>query len=475
MLSGLRDYQRKNTLELMAMVQRRIPAFLYVLPTAGGKTTVFVRLTLMLLQHLNFNIVIFVHRKELLWQTQKTLKKLGVDAGVIAPGFHPTSHKIHIASIDTVDSRLNSLKDFLKTVDFAIFDEAHHIVASSWGRVLNALQNAIVLGVTATPWRQDGKPLGSVFVDVVRGPTKAQLIKWGHIAPSVVFAPELNVDLTGITKRGGDFARGELSRAMDQEDLITPVVKAYSKYCPGIPTITFCAGVDHAFHVAEAFSKAGWMATNLDGRMSATERENAIIGLGKGRIQNLTSCDIISEGTDIPIVGAALSLRPTQSTALYDQQNGRTFRLYEGKEKSVIVDFVGNWAIHGLPETDRQWSLHEGLISIDVNNSHLKRCPRCFRVHHMADKCPSCGRIHKQQTKSQFTPLTDAELRGMPGIRQHSAFKIRDMKFPALMQIAQTQKDLQRIARIKGFPPEWVAGVMQRKNDLKRAQRGGRY
>ncbi|WP_417790304.1 DEAD/DEAH box helicase [Terasakiella pusilla] len=474
MLSGLRDYQRKNTLELMAMVQRRVPAFLYYLPTAGGKTTVFVRLALLLMQQLNFNIVIFVHRKELLWQTQRTLKNLGIDAGVIAPGYQPTSHKIHVASIDTVGSRLGSLKDFLSTIDFAIFDEAHHIVASSWGRVLAALSNALILGVSATPWRQDGKPLGSVFVDVVRGPTKAQLIKWGYIAPSVVFAPELNVDLTGITKRGGDFARGELARAMDHEELITPVVKAYSKFCPGVPTITFCAGVDHAFNVSEAFKRAGWMSTNLDGRMSPQEREKAINGLGCGNYQNLTSCDIVSEGTDIPIVGAALHLRPTQSTALYDQQNGRTFRLYEGKEHSTIVDFVGNWTVHGLPETDRQWSLRDGLISIDVNNSELKRCPRCFRVHHVADTCPSCGRVH-QKRNSQFTPLSDKELRGMPGIRQHSALKIKEMKFQTLMQIGETEKDFQRIAKIKGFRPEWVAEVMQRKHDMKRAGRRGRY
>lgn len=474
MMQGLRDYQRKNMLELMAMVQRKVPAFLYYLPTAGGKTTVFVRLVLMLIQHFDWNIVIFVHRKELLWQTQKTLKKLGVEAGIIAPGYQPTSHNIHIASIDTVDSRLNSLIDFLATIDFAIFDEAHHIVASSWGRVLNALKNAQILGVTATPWRQDGKPLGSVFVDVVRGPTKAQLIKWGYIAPSVVFAPELNVDLSSITKRAGDFARGELSRAMDQEELITPVVKAYSKYCPGVPTITFCAGVEHAFHVAEAFKSSGWMATNLDARMDATTRENAIIGLGNGKIQNVTSCDIISEGTDIPIVGAALQLRPTQSTALYDQQNGRTFRLHKGKEFSTIVDFVGNWAVHGLPETDRQWSLKDGLISIDVENSTLKRCPRCFRVHKTAEKCPSCAHSYKKTT-STFTPLSDKELRGMPGIRRHTASKIRDMKFPALMQLVETQKDLEQIAKIKGFPPEWIANVMQRKNQMKKAARGGRY
>ncbi|WP_417821278.1 DEAD/DEAH box helicase [Terasakiella sp.] len=466
MMQDLRQYQRNDLNALLACVQRRVPGFLYVLPTAGGKTRVFTRLCFFLLQQLNFNICIFVHRKELLQQAIKTLKEMGLDVGVIAPGHEPTSHKIHVASIDTVDRRLNSLKPFLSTIDLAIFDEAHHIVASSWGRVQDALVNSLIMGCTATPWRQDGKPLGSAFVEAVRGPSKAQLIEWGFIAPSVVFAPDLNVDLSGITKRGGDFVRGELNRVMDEIDL-RPVVKSYAHFCPGIPTITFCAGVNSAARVAEAFSQSGWKSTNLDGSMGVIERENAITGLGKGRIQNLTSCDIISEGTDIPIVGAALNLRPTESTALYDQQNGRTFRLHKGKQHSIILDFVQNWAKHGLPETDREWSLRDGLISIDRNNTVLSRCPRCSRVHQKADQCPTCKHTY-QKPKTVRTSLSDIELRGVPGIRCYSARQIRDMSFQSALQIAKTKRDLERVAFIRGFSKEWVENVMQRRHAMKR-------
>src|SRR5690606_28209011 len=132
--------------------------------------------------------------------------------------------------------------------------------------------------------------------------------------------------------------------------------------------------------------------------MDDRPRRDAIAGLGDGRIQILTSCEIVSEGTDIPIVGAAIFLRPTRSLGMYLQQGGRVLRPYEGKECAYILDHVGNSLRHGLLEDDREWSLEgrkkRARASDDERAPSVAVCLECYAAFasHLR-RCPMCGHV----------------------------------------------------------------------------------
>ena len=146
-MTTLRPYQIKNSNEILACLQKGEDP-LYVLPTGGGKTVTFTNIIKKRLEA-GWQIGVFVHRIELLRQASKALRKLGIDHGVIAPGHDLTSHKVHVASIDTVGARLSTLTPWLEGLDLAIPDEAHHSVANKWDRVLQLPRRRF--GVTATP------------------------------------------------------------------------------------------------------------------------------------------------------------------------------------------------------------------------------------------------------------------------------------------------------------------------------------
>lgn len=217
---GLRPYQQKNVDDVAAHLRRGVGSVLYVLPTGGGKTVVAceaIRRTL----DAGRSVLMLVHRRELLSQAARSLRKLGIEAGVVDPDHAPDpSRPVHVASIDTVKARARrpEIAQWLASVDLAVIDEAHHAVAGGWQALLDGpLSGARRLGLTATPYRGDGKPLGDLFDVVVQGPGVAELTAAGFLAPAEVWAPVDNVDLDGVAKSRGDYIAAGLERVMNTE------------------------------------------------------------------------------------------------------------------------------------------------------------------------------------------------------------------------------------------------------------------
>ena len=328
----LRDYQADITAALRHAYGQGYRAPLLVAPTGSGKTVLFSHIAYQAAARGNRTLIL-VHRQELLTQTSATLARFEVPHGLIAPGAEKTDDLVQVASVQTLVRRLGRL-------DWApgliVVDEAHHTTQETGhGRVLAHFADAKVLGVTATPERLDGKGLGiqagGFFDALVMGPSVADLVEQGYLSRPVVFAPQTQLDLSGIRTLGGDFEKGALAAAMDRPAIHGDAVKHYRQYCEGTPTIAFCVSVSHAEHVAEAFRQAGFHAASIDGSLDDKTRRQRIEDLGAGKLHVLTSCEIISEGTDIPVVGGALLLRPTQSLSLALQQIGRALRPYPGK------------------------------------------------------------------------------------------------------------------------------------------------
>ena len=453
----LRPYQERGVAEILACLQRRVDP-LYALPTAGGKTTIFTAVTEVVIGQ-GWEVWIIVHRRELLRQASERLLAMGISHGLVAPGEPLTNDPVQVASVDTLLARLDTLRHRLTKVRLAIIDEAHHVVASKWQRVLEAMINALRLGVTATPFRYDGKGLGEHFRQAIEGPSVAELIRDGYLAKPAIFAPPANLDLSKVKKRGGDYVAADLAKAVDTDELTLPAVRHYARICGGVPAVVFCAGVEHARHVAQQFQAGGWAAASIDGEMTTAERDRAIRSLATGRLSVLTSCDIISEGTDLPIVGAAILLRPTESTGLYLQQVGRVLRTYPGKTEAIIIDQVGNVAKHGMPDERRLWSLDGGLKGLERAVTATRRCRYChFVCAKGPTHCPHCARAYP---KPPVAAVPEVALATMPGIAGLSAERIATMKYKDILPLAQTEEDLHRVASINGYKRSWVQRVLQ--------------
>ena len=293
----------------------------------------------------------------------------------------------------------------------------HHAVAGQWRNVTDRNPNAFLLGLTATPERLDGKGLGiesgGVYEKLVLGPSVKSLIERGYLSQPRVFAPPINFDDSALRTIAGDYDVKQMSEMLDPPQIIGDCVRHYSKICPNMPAIAFCSTIEHARHTAEQFCNSGFNFKCIDGTMSDFDRRDAIEGLGSGRYDGLTSCNIISEGTDIPVVGCAIFLRKTKSLSLYLQQAGRVLRPYSGKEYSIILDHVRNVENHGFPEDERDWSL-EGRRKQkrDEDEIFIRTCPQCYACYKSSLRaCPVCGFGAENAIKSQREiEFIDAEL-----------------------------------------------------------------
>ncbi|MTJ81750.1 MAG: DEAD/DEAH box helicase [Telmatospirillum sp.] len=456
-MTTLRPYQTKNANEILACLQRGEDP-LYVLPTGGGKTTVFTSVIGTVVGH-GWETAVFVHRKELLRQASARLSAEGIDHGVIMPGHELTSHPVHVASIDTVGARLDSLTPWLKKLQLAIPDEAHHSVANKWDRVLQLPRRRF--GVTATPCRTDGKGLGEtgLFKRMVRGPSIAELTRAGYLASAEVYAPPTGLDLSKVGKRGGDYVLSQIAALTDTDELSLIARRWYAKMCPGQPAVVFCTTVEHARHVAEAFAAAGWRARSVDGSMRDNDRDAAIGGLGDGSVQVLTSCELIGEGLDIPAVSSAVLLRPTESTGLFLQQIGRALRPHEDKTHATILDLVGATARHGMYDADRQWDLRSGLKGLERAVAATWRCRKCHRVQSRPSEFSvmSCACGSTQKVNGIAPVMVDA----FPGINGVSADTLYRMKLNDAVKVCKTLDDYKALGRIKGYKPGWANHAYQ--------------
>ena len=401
---------------------------------------------------------ILVHRRELLRQSSDSLDFLGVEHGLIAPGKSPTGDMVHVASVQTLVRRLGKVAP----PDLIIIDEAHHASAASWKKVIEANPQARLLGVTATPVRMDGKGLGvnsgGFFDTMIEGPSIRDLIDRGFLSPPKVYAPPTDFSTDGMHSRFGDYVKKEISAAVDRPVITGSAVEHYRKICPNVPAIAFCASVAHAEHVAAEFQAAGFRAASVDGSMDDGRRKSLINALGSGGLHVLTSCDIISEGTDIPVVGAAIMLRPTQSTGLFLQQVGRALRVCPGKDHAVILDHVGNCLRHGMPDEIREWSLDGEDRKRASRGSQevidrVKQCERCYAVHPPAPKCPHCGFEYAPDARD--IEQVDGELQEID--EEQAEFMRRQRR--SEVGRARTLEDLQEIARERGYKPGWARHI----------------
>jgi DNA repair protein RadD len=455
----LRPYQEQLLESIRASMRRGHRRVLAVMPTGAGKGTTIAVMVSNAAQR-GHRVLILAHRAELIADLSQRIHALGINHGILAAGYREDLRQaVQVGSVQTVARRLGRIP----APSMIIQDEAHHLVAGNmWGKIIEAWPLAFLIGKTATPERLSGEGLGQghggFFTDMVQGPDAAWLTEQGFLVPARVYAPP-GIDLGGIkrfdTRKGHDEAEARLRQGQAMGDALTHYRRTIAEHHNGT-AIAFCVSVAHADAVAEAFRAQGIAAAMLDGTMDRGQRRRLINDLGTGTLKVLTSCDIISEGTDIPSVTGAILLRPTDSLGLHLQQVGRVLRPCPGKSWATVNDHVGNSHRHGLPTDPRDWSL-EGRTKrgkrAPSDALPVRVCPRCFSaLPSTLLTCTECG--HQFEVARRELVTVEGTLQELP------ASVIARRKRTAVAK-ARTREELEAIRLERGYSRGWTDHILR--------------
>jgi DNA repair protein RadD len=375
-----------------------------VAPTGSGKTVMGCAIVREYTSE-NKKVLWLAHRKELIEQAAATIAAnagLNFPPGIIMAGVPEfTMSSVQVASVQTLVRR--NVPD----VDLIIIDEAHHATADGYLNIIKQ-SKAPIVGLTATPFRLDGRGLGDIFNDIIVAEYTDNLCASGVLHAPKVYAGH-SPDLRGVKKSMGDYSTSALVDRMNQTGLIGDIVETWkAKACldgVGKKTVAFAVNVEHSQHIAAQFRDAGIRAEHIDGSTPKVERTATLARLRSGETQIVCNCMILTEGWDLPALECAIIARPTASLNLHLQMLGRIMRAADGKDGCIVLDHAGNHHMHGLVTRRIEYSLN-GRIVGEKDPLGLRRCGACQLLFDpKLDACPECGWVpEKRETKIDSTP-----------------------------------------------------------------------
>ena len=385
-------------------------------------------------------VLFFCHRQEINDQVVKTFESAGVDMGLVM-----------IGSVQSLARKLSSLP----VPDLILVDEAHHIKANSYKKILGNFPSAYKLYFTGTPVRTNGEGFEELADDLILGKPVKWLQANGNIAPFRYYGPTL-IDSSKLKKKAGEFTAKSIDEGL-KKAVYGDVIAHYEKLAKGLQAIVYAHTVEAGGQVAKEFQKAGYRAAVLHGKTPKQERSQSMADFRAGKLEVMVNVELFTEGIDLPGVDCCIMLRPTQSLSLFLQFAMRPLNPREGKT-AILIDHVGNSAIHGLPNADREWRI-DGMKAIQRTYNTdgelvIKTCDSCFGCYESKEHkaCPYCGEVPE---------LTARE---MDNIRQMELQEITEQNAKELKSrvanfydasACQTIDELLEYKRQKGYKHGW--------------------
>ena len=417
------DYQ-EDMVKRVQEAFRHHDSVMVQMPTGTGKTMVLANIVFSFLEKSNHPIWIVAHRRELVSQIKETLNKSllifskthpssltlkggstsspspssseGGDVTALrcseplrskvggaskpSPDCLSAGALIKVMSIQWLSRHYGEMEE---KPGLIVIDEAHHALAETYAEVMNAYPKAKKLGLTATPYRLNGKGFTDLFDTLLCSWSMEKFIAEGRLSLYDYYsikpdsAAQLLID--SLQKRGadGDYQQKELNEVMDVKPSLERLCLTIKEYVPRKKGIVYAISIQHAEHIAEYYRDNGIKAVAISSKTPLAERQELIerfkssslsssLKSKDDEIEVLVSVDLFSEGFDCPDVEFIQLARPTLSLAKYMQMVGRGLRVAEGKEYCVILDNVGLYKRFGLPSVDRDWqSMFEGRTSLE--------------------------------------------------------------------------------------------------------------
>lgn len=361
------DYQ-EDMVKRVQEAFRHHDSVMVQMPTGTGKTYLLAVLVGLFLKE---EVWVVAHRRELVSQIKDTLEKFFSSL---------KSTSIKVISIQWLSRHYGEMEE---KPGLIVIDEAHHALAETYAEVMNAYPKAKKLGLTATPYRLNGKGFTDLFDTLLCSWSMERFIAEGRLSLYDYYsikpdsAAQLLID--SLQKRGadGDYQQKELNEVMDVKPSLERLCLTIKEYVPGKKGIVYAISIQHAEHIAEFYRENGIKAVAISSKTPSSLRKELIerfksssllssLNSTSDEIEVLVSVDLFSEGFDCPDVEFIQLARPTLSLAKYMQMVGRGLRVAAGKDYCVILDNVGLYKRFGLPSVDRDWqSMFEGRTSLE--------------------------------------------------------------------------------------------------------------
>jgi DNA repair protein RadD len=320
-----------------------------VLPTGGGKTFIGARVANEVSEQ-GGKVLWIAHRQELCAQARARLRD--------------------DVAVETVQTLLT--RESLPDAALLVIDESHHFPEkNSWTDIPRAYPDAKILGLTATPQRGDGAPLGAIFEELIAGPQPRELIAQGHLVPVEIWGPPTE---------------------MDSGTLAAEPVRAWAERYSTLKTAVFATSNKRALELAHAWRDAGYATEVVQGSLCAKTRAAVLERWRSGETQVVVSVHCLTEGFDLPAIECVALTRKFSHVGAYLQVVGRGMRPSPGKTSLKVLDLTGSTHAHGHPEQDRVYSLTGKAITIRSGLEPIRQCLKCGTVFSSpGHSCPRCG------------------------------------------------------------------------------------
>jgi DNA repair protein RadD len=356
-----------------------------------------------------------VHRREIVLDTHRRLVAAGVPCGVVMAGERASDASVQVCSVQTLTAREQH-----PAADLIVWDEAHHCAAETYRDIRAQYPSAWHLGLTATPERSDGAPLGDAFEALVAPITVGELVAAGHLAPIEVIAPPTRL----------------------QSAIGATPADAWREHGGGRPAVVFCGTIAES---RECVASLGERAAHIDGGTPRRERDEILRRFEAGELDVLSNCSVLTEGWDSARAEVCVLARGCGSLPVYLQTIGRVRRTGgNASKRCLLIDLAGAAHEHGMPDEDREWSLDEGQEQRKKSDREaLSTCLHCGAVVRYASRGPQCRKCS--------APWPEPE-------------RVEVQKQPlAAVVVSATRREredelarLERIARARGYKPGWV-------------------
>lgn len=446
-----RGYQLETIAKFFQALDRGVSRIILQAECGAGKT-INAALVIRWAVAQNMRVLFLAHRRELVHQSADKLDRLKIDHGVIMAGKSASLMSgVQVASVQTLLARMRSGVLALPQAELVVFDECHHNMSKTHSELIEQYGDSIVLGLTATPCRSDGRGLGGIYQSIVHAPGIPELTNMGHLVPVEYYAPS-KPDLDGLKIRAGDFVEEGLATRMDQPRLVGDIVENWGRICPDRQTVVFATGVKHSIHIRDRFRDAGISAEHIDGSTPKPERDEILKKLAAGEIQVVSNCMVLTEGWNSPPVSCIILARPTKSLGLYVQMAGRGLRPHEGKSDCIILDHAGAVYEHSSIDQEIEWSLEPGEKVQDRQARKKKKsapivCEKCSHVYTKQLPCPKCGAVPERKGRA-FTVI-DGDLNKVDGDTTPRKWTAEDKE--------RLFRELKWIQKQRGYKSGWVS------------------
>ena len=325
--------------ELEKAIEEEYDKALVVMATGLGKTY----LAAFFAQR--FKRVLFIaHLEEILHQARKSFQTVMPDQSFSIYNGKVKEQEGHtvFASIYTLSMQRHLQQFNPEEFDLIIVDEFHHAAADSYQRVLDYFRPDFLLGITATPDRNDNKDVYAICGgNVAFRLDFLEAIQRQWLAPFQYYGVYDDTDYSQLTWLGNRYDEQELEQVQLRDEMAEKVLQAWTDK-KQTRTIGFCSSIKQADFLSAYFNEKGYKAVSLHSKAEA-EREQAIRMLADGQLDIILTVNLFNEGVDIPAVDTLLFVRPTESLTVFTQQVGRGLRLHEGKQHCIIIDLIGNY------------------------------------------------------------------------------------------------------------------------------------